>query len=472
MLTIQINTAYNFVNPVPLTRAALRKAISGITVTLSGSVGNSDLSAGAVTPAKVTPGAYWHDHAASYDSGTSTYSVTLSPVLGALGSGVAVSFKADTTCGAGANVSVSSLAAKAILRQDGSALQPGDIRAGQIVELRYDAAAASGSGAWLLVSAPSRPLSNVLTLGGTVSGGLCTAFTVTPVVQPATLAEAAGQIYTFKTHATNAASATLALGTLAAKGIVSHGGVAVKEARWIADEYIVVAYDATLDKWVVLSRPGDNYYAGEDAGSTDAYALTLPGFPQTPVKGMTVSFKPHTVNTGACTLAINGGSAINIVGAYGVTPVSGQLVADRWVQVVYDGTSWQIIGVDASTAVWDSGEFALLTSAGSICGILHGLGGVPKRVTAVLVCKKSGGIFNYAQDDELDVLHTIDRSGTGFFAPAFLIRRTATQIIVQQLVTAAQIQVPNATTAATYEYIGDSSPGVKTDWALKVYYGL
>lgn len=466
MLTIAIASAYNFVNPVPLTRAALRKAISGITVTLSGSVGNSDLSAGAVTPAKVTPGAYWHDHAASYDSGTSTYSVTLSPVLGALGSGVVVSFKAGTTCGAGANVSVSSLATKAILRQDGSALQPGDIRAGQIVELRYDAAAASGSGAWLLVSAPSRPLSNVLTLGGTVSGGLCTAFTVTPVVQPATLAEAAGQIYTFKAHATNAASATLALGTLAAKGIVSHGGVAVKEARWIADEYIVVAYDATLDKWVVLSRPGDNYYAGEDAGSTDAYALTLPGFPQTPVKGMTVSFKPHTVNTGACTLAINGGSAINIVRDRGQAPFTAQLIADHWVQVVYDGTNWQLVGVDATTAWVESSEYGVQSSAYAMASISHGLGGILRRIRAVFVVKKVGGLFGYAEGDEIDVLNTRTSTG-GNYGPAIVVYANSTVLYVKQFTDMANIRIPHATTPETY-----GTPTVAADLAVKVYYGL
>jgi len=50
----------------------------------------------------------------------------------------------------------------------------------------------------------------------------------------------------------------------------------------------------------------------EDAGTTDAYAITVNGIGEPYDTGMVYYFKANTVNTGAATLSVNGGAAKTI----------------------------------------------------------------------------------------------------------------------------------------------------------------
>lgn len=83
-------------------------------------------------------------------------------------------------------------------------------------------------------------------------------------------------------------------------------------------------------------------YAVDSVG-TDAYAITLSGGLSVPYAGMEVKFKAGTANTGAATLAINGGSAIAIKKEVSQALNTGDILANQIVKVVYDGTNWQII---------------------------------------------------------------------------------------------------------------------------------
>lgn len=81
-----------------------------------------------------------------------------------------------------------------------------------------------------------------------------------------------------------------------------------------------------------------------DTGSANAYAVALSPAP-TLVAGSAVLFKAVHANTGASTLAVNGGSAIAIVKA-GATPLAGaEISAGQIALVIYDGTSFQLITI-------------------------------------------------------------------------------------------------------------------------------
>ena len=82
---------------------------------------------------------------------------------------------------------------------------------------------------------------------------------------------------------------------------------------------------------------------GEDAGDSDAYAITvLPNFGAY-FTGMVVLFKAHTANTGACTLNVNSLGAKTIKKLLDQDLEDGDVSADQWIMVIYDGTNFQLV---------------------------------------------------------------------------------------------------------------------------------
>lgn len=80
-----------------------------------------------------------------------------------------------------------------------------------------------------------------------------------------------------------------------------------------------------------------------DAGSTDAYVITLSPVPSAYSTGMMVIFKANTANTGAATLNVNSLGAKTIVKDGSVTLANSDIAASQIVIVVYDGTNFQLI---------------------------------------------------------------------------------------------------------------------------------
>ena len=117
--------------PNPYSWSELYNFVTGITVSISGSVGSSDISAGAITAAKVKPDAYWY--AAGVLTGA-TYAVTLDPALTGYANGVQVVFKADTdNPAAGTNLNVNGLGVKPLYKWNGETPAAGDVQASQII---------------------------------------------------------------------------------------------------------------------------------------------------------------------------------------------------------------------------------------------------------------------------------------------------------------------------------------------------
>lgn len=86
-----------------------------------------------------------------------------------------------------------------------------------------------------------------------------------------------------------------------------------------------------------------SFIYARDTGAANAYAVAL-----TPVsalvEGCGVMFMALNANSGASTLALNGGSATAIVKSGSVALAGGEIAAGQIVLVVYDGTNFQLIG--------------------------------------------------------------------------------------------------------------------------------
>jgi hypothetical protein len=79
-----------------------------------------------------------------------------------------------------------------------------------------------------------------------------------------------------------------------------------------------------------------------DTGTANAYAVATP-WSATLTAGLELTIKMAHANTGASTLALNGGAAKAITKA-GTTALAGaEISANQIVIVIYDGTEWQLI---------------------------------------------------------------------------------------------------------------------------------
>lgn len=77
--------------------------------------------------------------------------------------------------------------------------------------------------------------------------------------------------------------------------------------------------------------------ADDITGSVDAEFLAA-GL----VSGMSIVFKAVATNTGAMTVALNGGSAVSLLGVAGAALTAGQVVAGQVVKAVYLGGDWVV----------------------------------------------------------------------------------------------------------------------------------
>ncbi len=100
-------------------------------------------------------------------------------------------------------------------------------------------------------------------------------------------------------------------------------------------------------------------FFGTDSGSANAYAITTFG----PIgsgnvlqSGSRFYFIAANANTGASTLAVDGGSAIAIKKSGSTALASGDIVAGQAVEAVYDGTNFQMLGGSDPNFIGDSGS--------------------------------------------------------------------------------------------------------------------
>jgi hypothetical protein len=146
-----------------------------------------------------------------------------------------------------------------------------------------------------------------------------------------------------------------------------------------AQELLIIESDPTaVHIW------NQEVYAA-DAVGTDTYAVTLPVSPVSYFAGFRLYVKVATANTGAASLNVNGIGAVTIKKNVSVDLETGDILANQILELVHDGTNFQIInrlGNDGGSYATGVASRALDAASGDQT-IAHGLGRVPKfiRVT-------------------------------------------------------------------------------------------
>lgn len=133
-------------------------------------------------------------------------------------------------------------------------------------------------------------------------------------------------------------------------------------------------------------QKGVETYAA-DAGSTDAYAITLSPAITAYANGMVFRFKANTVNTGAATLNINSLGAKAIVKNFNVALADGDIKASQIVEVQYEsvGDNFQLLSPVSNTITANSGTTTHDLSVNTANTIAHGLGAIPKIVKVTMM---------------------------------------------------------------------------------------
>ena len=126
-----------------------------------------------------------------------------------------------------------------------------------------------------------------------------------------------------------------------------------------------------------------NEYAA-DAGSTDAYAITLSGI-SAYATGQTFKFKANTANTGIATLNVSGLGAKTIKKDVTSDLSTGDILANQIVTVTYDGTNMQLI---SNPAVVTTPVVRVYTQSKTI----------PAGTTRFDITNPAGTTFRYTYD--------------------------------------------------------------------------
>jgi hypothetical protein len=169
-----------------------------------------------------------------------------------------------------------------------------------------------------------------------------------------------------------------------------------------------------------VTQSGSAIYAA-DTGSATAYAIAVFPIPLAYVEGMTFRFKPTHSNTGAATLNVNSLGAVPIRKQGSAVLVANDLIAGQAVEVIYDGTNFQVLSaglVEQVAPVFNQAfESSLIAiSVGtSTTPIAHGLGAQPTSVETFLKCATAE--FGYLAGQEVPVsdgykFYTIVSGGT------------------------------------------------------------
>lgn len=97
-------------------------------------------------------------------------------------------------------------------------------------------------------------------------------------------------------------------------------------------------------------RYGTQQYQGTDTGAANTYVVALSPAATAYTAGMVVRFKAGNANTGASTIAVNGLGAKTIKDRSGADLAANAIVAGQVVEVVYDGTYFQMATAAAPVA--------------------------------------------------------------------------------------------------------------------------
>ena len=211
-----------------------------------------------------------------------------------------------------------------------SSLQAGDLLAGQLYSCTYY------GGSFYLENSPTP--ADVQRSRAQLITSITGINTLIGALTPALTSYEVGSVFRFKAVSTNTSAVTINLGALGAKAI-QYNGIALTGSEIQANQYYELVYDGTQFQLLNPTLVADVYATGV-AGS-DTITATVPAIAGAYTTGMKVWFQAAASNTGATTINLNGLGA-KTVQLNGAALAGGEIVSARWVELVYDGTNFQL----------------------------------------------------------------------------------------------------------------------------------
>lgn len=191
-----------------------------------------------VNPAKLRARRY-HSFASS-SGGTDAYAITISPVITAYTDGDVFVFEADVANTGAATLNVSAVGAKTIKKYGNVDLVTGDIKAGSIVMVIYDA----DSDTMMLQTPTARPqVSQDGAEAYAASAAGSDAYAIT--LSPAPSAYATGMVVHMKADVANTGPATINVNSLGAKAILKAYNNPLRTGDIKANQIVTLKYDGT-----------------------------------------------------------------------------------------------------------------------------------------------------------------------------------------------------------------------------------
>lgn len=297
---------------------------------------------------------YGFDDTTVLYGGTSTGSanvqvVSVPATVTSYSNGQTVSFVAGYTNSGATTLQFNSLSAVNLVKGPiPSSLQAGDLIAGQLYTAIYH------GGTFRLQDYPSvadiqRSRTQLITdVAGTNA--------ITGKVTPSLTGYETGAVYRFKAANANNGPVTINIDSLGAKTL-QYNNAALVAGEVAQNVWHEVVYDGTqfqllnpafsastrtLPTTVAQIQDGAVIYGGTSTGSANAQAISLSPDITAYTAGQRFIFKAGYTNTGATTLAVDSISPAKAIQRFGVALVGGEITLNDMVEVVYDGTQFQL----------------------------------------------------------------------------------------------------------------------------------
>lgn len=166
------------------------------------------------------------------------------------------------------------------------------------------------------------------------------------------------------TNSTAVQFETVTLGTsLVINGSFSGTGFK-NESTMISNSATAAPSQASVKAYVDTQVASSGVHYASSLTGNDSYAITVSSF-TTYTAGRLYVFKADVGNTGPATLAINTSTGKAIVKRYNQALVTGDILAGQLVEVVYDGTNFQMLTPVARPPLFKEAIFTVVTSTGT-----------------------------------------------------------------------------------------------------------
>lgn len=332
--------------------------------------------------------------------------------------------------------------------------------------------------------------------------GSANAYVAAP--SPALPALTTGAWVCCKLNFTNTGAATLAVNGLAATAIKKQVDQALVAGDLRSGAVHWFQFDGTYWQLTTPANSPRKVYASA-TGGTNAYAVTLPDWAVNALSdlgGVIITFTANADNTGPATLSVNGLTATAITKLDSTPLAAGDLPGGAIIAVVYDGSTFQLLGnygaaaladtavtpgtytnpvtlvVDAkgritSVAEGSASAFTTYTSAtmavpsagAAVAALTHGLGAVPRWVQWVLVNVTADAGYTTGQEVDITDIGS-PTSGTDDQVPCWGRQRNATTLGLTRSTSATTLNVANGPASGTLGAFTAITPG---NWVLKCY---